>query len=246
MLGRKAKRPIENDVGIQKSALEALEVACEELVHDEFYLWPRTPIDAFQVKVVERVGVSDYELQDLRSRPALINRQLAELRKKGLLGKAFSVLDIACGDGLVLWQISRNLHGAHCFGIDLNKGKIDTHAFVQREGVGLYNVSIQHLFASQMEHPFDVVLMLNTYRGWESADLRPHEKNLPTLADEWFARNSRFTILTATTSQISRLRARGFHVAEMGKGEDNSVMVCLSLGKAPYSILNGTKVAKQA
>jgi hypothetical protein len=70
--------------------------------------------------------------------------------------------------------------------------------------------------------------MLNTYRGWESADLRESEQDLPQKADAWFARNSRFVIITATRDQIARLSCEGWFVETLGKGEDESTMICMS------------------
>jgi hypothetical protein len=201
------------------------------------YLWPRTPINDIQSKILQRVGASDYEVEVSYSRPALIIKLLRALIKKNLIPSDFSVLDIACGDAIILWQIKRAFPDSYCFGVDCNKGKISTHDMVQQDGVVLYNAFIQHLFQHDVDEPFDVVLMLNTYRGWESADLREDERNLPDLADAWFEKNTRYTILTATLSQIARLRKSGFAVQKMGKGEDNSIMVSLSKHKLPKSFL---------
>jgi len=147
------------------------------------------------------------------------------------------VLDICCGDAIVLWQIKRAFPQAICYGVDLNKGRFDTHVKVQRDVVQLYRVFIQHLFRTHPDTPFDLTLMLNTYRGWESADLREHERYLPELANAWFNRNARYTILTVTDPQIVSLRRLGFTVKKIGKGEDNSKMVCLSTLKLPDSLL---------
>ena len=73
----------------------------------------------------------------------------------------------------------------------------------------------------------DICIMLNTYRSWDAADLRLHERNLPYLADDWFKMNSKYTFLTVTPSQNKRLRRKGFWVIDMGRGEDDSEMVCV-------------------
>jgi hypothetical protein len=135
----------------------------------------------------------------------------------------------------VLWQIKKAFPRARCYGVDCNKGKFGTHDMVQREGVELFNGFSQHLFASDPSVPFDMALMLNTCRGWESADLREHERDLPLLADAWFAKNARYTILTATKPQVRRLKQVGFALARMGRSEDNSTMVCISKSRLPRS-----------
>jgi hypothetical protein len=218
--------------------LEDLEQVDSKLNPDDYYLWPRTPIENIQEKIIQRVGVSDYDVRNPCSRPAIIIRQIRELIKYGFIGEDFSVIDICCGDAIVLWQIKKAFPLSFCYGVDLNKGKFSMHNIVQRDGVRIYKVFIQHLFRKDPDIPFDLALMLNTYRGWESADLREHERDLPKLADEWFKRNAKFTILTATTSQIESLRQLGFKVKIIGRGEDNSRMICISLLKLPDSILD--------
>lgn len=181
------------------------------------------------------MGVSDYQVENGRSRPAHIIRQIKALIEHGLIADEFSVLDICCGDAIVLWQIKRAFPRASCYGVDFNKGKLSTHQKVQRDGVQVYRVFIQHLFHSHPDTPFDLALMLNTYRGWESADLREHERDLPELAENWFARNSLCTILTATNSQILHLQRLGFVVMGIGRGEDSSTMICISKLRLPVS-----------
>jgi len=140
------------------------------------------------------------------------------------------------GDAIVLWQVKKAFPQAQCYGIDCNIGQFGTHEMVEREGVELFNGFIQHLFVSEPIVPFDLVLMLNTYRGWESADLREHERDLPLLADAWLAKNVRYTIVTATDLQIRTWRQVAFVVARLGKGEDNSTMVCVSKSPLPRSL----------
>lgn len=214
--------------------LRTLEGLAAQSSKDDLYLWPRTPMGYdHQEKILERVGVSDYDLDNPSSRPALIIRQIQTLIRRGLVSEDFSLLDIACGDAIVLWQIKKAFPLAQCYGVDCNKNRFGTHGMVQREGVGLFNAFIQHLFAGDSPAPFDLALMLNTYRGWESADLRDHECRLPELADTWFERNARYTILTATDRQIARLRRLNLVVTKIGRGEDDSTMICFSRSRLP-------------
>ncbi len=61
------------------------------------------------------------------------------------------------------------------------------------------------------------------------------ERDLPLLPDAWFAKNARYTILTATKPQVRRLKQVGFALARMGRSEDNSTMVCISKSRMPRS-----------
>jgi hypothetical protein len=213
--------------------LERLErLAAGENVQD-FYLWPRTPIEKIQTKIEQRVGATDYQVQKPISRPAIIITFLKKLCQSEMLPQNFSVLDIACGDGIVLWQIQKSFPQSACYGVDCNKGQFSAHSMVEGEGVRLYKAYIQHLFKNDSEQPFDVVLMLNTYRDWKAADLRGHEIDLPGLANRWFERNGIYVILTTGREGCNQLKQLGFAIKTLGKGEDRSDLVCASKRKLP-------------
>jgi hypothetical protein len=208
--------------------IEELGVGSE---YESLYLWPRTPLTPDHQEVIaKRVGADDYAVDDPRSRSAMIIRKLRELTDgaDAPLPQDARVVDLACGDAVVLWQVKKALPQLSCFGVDCNKGVFATNASAEEEGVELYSGYLQHVFAEAPPEPFDLTMMLNTYRGWESADLRDSERDLPQLADAWFAEHSRYTIVTATEAQIKRLRRQGWRVEELGKGEDVSTMICLS------------------
>jgi len=199
-------------------------------------LWPRTPIGGdHQEKILQRVGVTDRDIHDRGARPSMIIRQLEALRSAALLGQEFSVLDIACGDALVLWQIKRAYPQALCCGVDCYVDRFDTHAMVKRDGVRLFQAFLQSVVYQDVAVPFDVVLMLNSYRSWKAAELRDSESDLPERTDAWFARNARYTFVTAKRAQIAQLRSKGFNVTRLGKGEDRSSMACISTERLPRS-----------
>lgn len=191
----------------------------------EHYLWPRTALGNLQAEAMFRVGVSDWREDDLRSRPAQIIKTLEQLLYNDLLDGDFTCLDICCGDAVVLWQIKRAFPKARCYGLDLNAGQIDTHKMVQEQGVKLFRATIQRLFADTPDVLFDVCMMLNTYRGWKSADLQDSERWIPDTVDEWFRQHARYTILTVSDTQIEQLKSKGFWVSKIGAGEDDSSMV---------------------
>lgn len=189
------------------------------------YLWPRTALGNLQAEAMFRVGVSDWREDDKWSRPAQVIKILERLLYNDLLEENFTFLDICCGDAVVLWQIKRAFPKAKCYGLDLNAGNIPDQRMAVEQGVKLYRATIQRLFADTPDVVFDVCMMLNTYRGWESADLRDDEQWLPDTADEWLRQHARYTILTVSKSQVERLKSKGFWVSETGRGEDNSLMV---------------------
>ncbi|HUK39571.1 MAG TPA: hypothetical protein VLX11_00955, partial [Candidatus Acidoferrales bacterium] len=86
------------------------------------------------------------------------------------------------------------------------------------------------------DEPFDVLLMLNTYRDWKAADLRGHEIDLPDLANHWFERNGRYLVLTTERQGYDQLKRLGFAIRTLGKGEDRSNLICASKRKLPRAI----------
>jgi len=215
--------------------LQKLENQASSHAREDFYLWPRTPVKAdLQEEIVKRVGVADLYPSVEHSRPARIIRMVNTLLCDRLISDNFSLIDFPCGDAIVLWQLKKAFPLADCYGVDCNKDIYATHSMVKHDGVILYRAFLQHLFRSNPSQPFDLALMLNTYRGWEYAELRDDEKNLPVLADTWLAKNAKFAVVTATETQIHRLRSLGFMTIEMGKGEDDSKMVCISRCYSDY------------
>jgi hypothetical protein len=221
---------IEND---HQRYLDALEERANISGGQDLYLWPRTPIETIQIKITQRVGANDYELKSPISRPAKIISFVSRLVQRGLLKDDFSVLDIACGDGIVLWQVQKAFPNSRCYGVDCNKGKFSAHAMVETDGVRLYRGYIQHLFTTFVDTPFEMVLMLSTYRDWKAANLQNHDSNLPELANRWFENNARYLLLTVDPKGYRQLERRGFSLRLLGKGEDRSVLICASKHRLP-------------
>jgi hypothetical protein len=221
------------EIAEHRRYLESIEQAAMQHDMGNFYLWPRTPIETIQDKIRQRVGATDYETDKQFSRPALIVQFLQRLLEKNLIPGNFSVLDIACGDAVVLWQIKKNFPASDCYGIDCNKGRFSSHAQVEKAGVRLYAGFIQHLFKADAPAPFDMVLMLNTYRDWKAADLREHERELPDLAHRWFEANAKYIVLTVAHDGFATLKKLGFALVKIGKGEDRSTLVCISKLRMP-------------
>jgi len=173
------------------------------------YRWPHTPVQNLQAEIWRRVGASDLNLEHPDCRAGNILRTLTDMITNGVLPAAFTCLDICCGDAVILWHIQRCFGRSQCFGIDLNAGLYPLHAQAARAGVRLYPAALQDLVRQDAPERFDVAVMLNTYRGWEKADLPDEDSGLPALVDAWLWRNARYAIVTATHRQVVGLRGRG-------------------------------------
>ncbi len=189
------------------------------------YLWPRTPVGNLQAEIWRRCGASDLNMDDPCCRPRMIVDELKGMQTNGLLPQPFSVLDLCCGDGLVLVQIGRAFLDANCFGVDVLH--YPTHYTAQVRGqVTVYRVALQQVIASQPPCILDVAIMLNTFRGWDKADLPVEESNLPQRTMAWLRQNCRFVFLTVNDSQVDWLKREGWFLWYVGPGEDDSQMIC--------------------
>jgi hypothetical protein len=208
----------------------------EEL--QEHVLWPRTPIDADEMQRIIglRVGASDREPAHPRSRPARVAAATRALRASGVLPGRPSVVDIACGDALVLIEVKRRCPLADCYGLDLNIGAFPSHETARESGIALHRVLIQDLFTARTPVQVDLAVMLNTYRGWESADLRDSERDLPRQADAWFDDAARCVLMTMRNDQLPAWRERGYATLDLGSGEDASRMVLLLRDPVPAGL----------
>ncbi len=207
--------------------LEKIENMSKNVNMEDMYLWPNTPIgESDQSIICERCGASDYDYKNKNSRSYKIIKSLKLLIHNGFNGGG--VIDITCGDAIIISEIKKAFPFLDVYGIDCAKEHFIYGKKILTSGVKLYKGYIQHLFASTPKQKFDVAIMLNSYRGWNSAQLKERDKDLPQLADEWFINNSRYTIVTATREQILGLLNKKLNVAIIGKGESDSLMIMFS------------------
>jgi len=193
-----------------------LETQHRNTLIDEVVLWSGSVTQDMQVAVSSMYGLSDLD-DDPRSRPNQIVSALDGINPA-------SILDICCGDALVLWKIKRAFPDSECLGVDMNKGNTNLYDRVVSDGVKVYRVPMQSLFSSDPPSQLNVTMMLNTYRGWGSARLRESERDLPYMALTWMRTHSLASILTATESQVSEISELG-DVRDIGTGEQGSRMI---------------------
>lgn len=196
-----------------------------------FYLWPNTPPPphSHQDKIKQRVGVTDYEVDNPRSRSHLLLNFISRLIAEKKNSPCFTLTDICGGDAVVASKIKEFYPYAEIIVQDCFKGKFDTHKRARELGVKIYGGYLQHIVGENLRsEKTDIVMMLNTFRGWHSAQLRNNEQNIPMQTLEWFERNARFIVVTATVGQIEFLKQRGLQTEILGAGEDESYMICIS------------------
>ena len=212
-------QPPSLDEHFARLTLEGLDDRYEDRV-----LWPNTPIADLQPQIEKMQGVSDRKSRDTRSRPYLIKMALKQLIDKGRLrAKTLTVLDAPCGDALILGEIKRAWHTARCYGLDANT--FESYSLLRREGVKLYKVYLQRLFAEPLPERVDVAMMLNTFRGWHSAQLRDSEADLAEQAEAWLLANADILVLTLNSDQMRHFNKIGKPPQIIGPGEEGSMLV---------------------
>jgi len=192
---------------------------------DGQYRWPRTPVGNLQAEIWRRCGASDWNVEHPSSRSGAILRTLHEMDGNGLLPRPFSVLDLCCGDGVVLQQVARTFRHADCHGVDLLR--YPAHRDAERAGVSFHRAALQSVVAGEPPVVVDVAIMLNTFRGWDRAGLDAEtERDLPTKTLHWMKRFCRYAFLTVAREQVGWLKREGWFVWDVGRGEDDSRLMC--------------------
>lgn len=197
------------------------------------YLWPRTPkTPNHQDKIFERVGARDYDVENPLSRSNSIIRHIRRLVHEGKLSRQFVLADLCGGDAVVGLEIKKAFPESEIIVQDCMKDTFDTHVIAKSVGTRIYGGYLQEIVKHNFDCPIDFVMMLNTYRGWANADLHENEQDLPSLVDDWMDRNAQFIIVTATLAQIMDLKKKGRNLKIIGKGEDDSHMICIKTSRS--------------
>ena len=201
-----------------------LEQASEADRYEDRVLWPNTPVSDLQPQIAKVQGVPDVLSGHSHSRPSLVGLALTSLWTRGELMPNRAILDICCGDAMVIGTLAERWPALRFYGVDALR--FSTYPQFQRRGVAFYKLYLQRLLSQDLPERVDVAIMLNTYRGWHSAQLRPHEADMERQAREWFRRNAKHLILTVRQEQLADFP--DYHEWPIGPGEENSRMVLLS------------------
>ena len=207
---------------------QGVEERAQNVNFDDYYLWPRTPrTPHHQDKILQRVGACDFEVNNPRSRTYNIITIIQKLITRGKVKKSFVLADLCAGDGIVGMEVKRAFPKSEIIIQDCLKDEFETHATAKTIGVRIYGGFLQQIIEQNMTKQIDFMLMLNTYRGWRNADLHQNEQDLPFHVDTFLKKNAKFLIVTATVEQIKDLKMSGRDLKIIGKGEDDSHMICI-------------------
>ena len=187
------------------------------------WLWPNTPRQGNHQNIIKmRVGARDDASFDPRSRWRKVAKAV---RKAGGTRQSISILDIGCGDAVLLRSLKRKFPKVQAIGLDPLIGDFDTHSSAEAAGVVLVRNWIQSLVETTMTNKIDLVLIMNSYRSWESAQLPDSEKDLPEKLDKWLSENSNYTVVTVSDSVRRKIKKNSKFYRYLGKGEDDSKMI---------------------
>lgn len=205
--------------------LKEIETFCYGLDPKEYLLWPNTPIATkeIQEKIKLRYGVED-SIEYQNSRPNIIIRKINSLISQNKLNDNFEILDICCGDGIILSEINNQFNNSKCYGFDINKNKFESHFYLKN--VNFFYGFIQELINFDFEKKLEITIMLNTYRNWYAAQVSKKFPNLETDCTNWLIKNSKFIFLTVNNKQLEFFK-NNFRVEILGLGEEDSTFILI-------------------
>jgi hypothetical protein len=129
------------------------------------------------------------------------------------------LVDLLCGDAIIITLLKKYFKEATIVGVDINK--FDTHEEAIETGVEIRYEYVQEYMEKRQES-IDVLLMLNTYRNFKSSGLTKEEFSLIIA---WIFLRCEHPIVTI--NNIKDARKDGFAPLIIGKGEGSSFMADL-------------------
>jgi hypothetical protein len=209
-------------LGILESDFDDFECQLQSI--DREILWPNTPIGGTHQNIIpRRTGSKDNWLWHPASRG---RKLISSIKSVGLEENSFfSLLDIGCGDAVLIGAIKEKFPEAVISGFDANLGFFKSHGEVQAKGVRLMRGFIQNAVHYKFSTKLDFAVMLNSYRSWESAQLNLEDLNLQAKLDSWLIENFKYAILTLSPVQIRSFFQLGRSISIIGRGEDDSKFI---------------------
>lgn len=205
--------------------LKEIESICYGLDPKDYLLWPNTPIATkdIQEKIKQRFGVED-SINHENSRPSIIIKNIKKLLNENKLDNNFEIIDICCGDGIILSEVNNQFNNSKCYGFDINKNKFESHFYLKN--VTFFYGFIQELINFDFEKKFEITMMLNTYRDWNAAQVSKNFPNLERDCTNWLIKNSKFIFLTVNNKQLEFFR-NNFKIEILGSGEEDSTFILI-------------------
>lgn len=185
-------------------------------------LWPNTPIGGTHQKIIFR---RTWSRDDTLWNPFCRTRKILGIIEERNSGLPVSIMDVGCGDSIVLTTIKKHHNNFTTIGFDANVDKFSSYRNAVEAGVELYNGYIQNAIKFKFSKKIDYAMMLNSYRSWESAQLSENEKNLQNHLDDWLKKNFAYAILTLSPDQIRAFQVMDRKIKVYGRAENDAKFV---------------------
>jgi hypothetical protein len=182
-------------------------------------LWKDTDISSIQQFIKKKQGAADNEIRKKNCRTRIIRTYLKSLVDKEKITCNFRLVDLFCGDAIIITYLKKYFKTAEIIGVDINR--FDTHEEAKKSGVEIKYKYVQKYIKTRREK-IDVLLMLNTYRNYSLSGMTKREFDK---INKWMLKTCRHAIITA--KNIKRIKKYGFKPLIIGKGEGNSMMIDL-------------------
>lgn len=184
-------------------------------------LWPNTPIGSTHQKIIKkRVGSYDSSLRNKQSRSYTLSKFIQLLPSRSI-----SILDLGCGDAVLGTTLKKKFPEIQYLALDLFIGKFKSHEKAKKTGINLISGYMQNVIDYKFSNRLDIFIMLNSYRSWESAQLKQSDRDFPTQLDTWIKNNFTISIVSVGRNSIDNYLARHLNSLILGKGEDDSMIV---------------------
>lgn len=181
--------------------------------------WTDTKLSDIQSNIKYRQGVCDYQIYSRRCRTTIILEYIEKLISEGKINHYFTLIDLFCGDAIIIRLLKEHFDRAVIIGVDINK--IDGHQEAIEYGVEI-KYQYVHDYIKDRKEPVDIVLMMNTYRNIKASGMTKQEFSK---INKWLLKYAAHPIVT--TSNIKKAKKDGFNPLVIGKGEGSSDMVDL-------------------
>lgn len=181
--------------------------------------WKDTPLNDIQENIKRKQGVYDYETRKGNCRTTIIRKYIKRLIEEGKIEKNFTLVDLFCGDAIIIRLLKQRFKLADITGVDINKFK--EHEEAVKVGVKFKYRFVQKYIKNRRDK-VDIVLMLNTYRNFNTSNMTKRDFHK---INKWIFKVAKHAIVT--TSNMKKAKIYGFNPLKIGKGEASSDMVDL-------------------
>lgn len=181
-------------------------------------LWKDTPHD-IQENIKKKQGAYDFEVRNSNCRTTIIKKYIRKLIADKKIEKNFTLVDLFCGDAIIITLLKKAFKTADITGIDIKE--FNEHDTAIEIGVKIRYKYVQKYIKNRRDQ-IDIILMLNTYRNFNTSGMS--ERDFHKI-NKWILKVAKHAIVT--TSSIKHAKRYGFKPLIIGHGEASSDMVDL-------------------